>query len=200
MSENKHRDIIDFPTYWRKEPLSKAEWELVNQLMRAHHASVFRQNVSTVVIANTAFGSADYSKAIAAGLMTIGGIHAPLWATMDLLNSENAVEWVEKIVADNRRVPGWGNSFIKEKPDELWMGVDLCLKVSGINSRFIKNIEAITDKLHELGKKIFPNPSAYTAAVALVLGIPPAMAPMLFVTGRLSGWSELIHKQIGGVS
>jgi hypothetical protein len=45
--------------------------------------------------------------------------------------------------------------------------------------------------LHQSGKHLNPNPSAYTAAVAIVVGLPAPLTPYLFIAARLDSWCNL---------
>ena len=62
---------------------------------------------------------------------------------------------------------------------------------------FADKIDAITRYLHEKEKNIFPNPSTYTAACAIILKVPTDVAPYLLILGRLGGWSALALKANG---
>ena len=51
-------------------------------------------------------------------------------------------------------------------------------------------IDAITQYLDRHGKHLFPNPSCYTAAVALALEIPRYAVGEILIRGRLRAWTE----------
>lgn len=162
--------------------------------MEAHHLSAFRQNVSTQVVQLVAAGSNDYTKAISAAISSVGGRHAPLSATMNLLQSVNPDAMVKRLLKDGLLVPGWGSSFNKGEADPLWADVDSILSLNYFD--LYQTIQTITRALHSAGKNIQPNPSTYTSACALALGIPAKVAPFIFITGRLSAWSEIAASQL----
>lgn len=172
-----------YDPFWHPGPLKAEEKNLLDALYIAHQRSVFRDNPSSVTVANAAFGSHDLTKAIAAGLLTIGGKHAPIIETIDFLNQENPQLVVPFYLERNKKVPGWGGAFQKNGPDSAWDEVD-----SLIPKSVGDKIDAITHALHEQSRFIFPNPSAYTAAVAICLGLPAPLAPYLFIAARLSSW------------
>jgi citrate synthase len=177
--------------FWRDEPLSRAEDDLLSALYRAHAASVERNNISSVTAVNVAAGSMSYANAIASAILSTGnGIHAPLELTIQLLTDEDPVAEARRILDEGCKLPGWGNSFIKGGPDPLWGHVDNLLR-DGFNPIW-RTISGITAAASARGKNIHPNPSTYTAAAAIVLRIPPRLSPFLFVMGRLEGWSKLI--------
>jgi citrate synthase len=188
--------------FWRTTQLTDQEQELLTAVFRAHEVSVFRNNISSQTAVNAFAGSGDYIKAIAAAMMTLGVVHAPIAETIDVLETIGRLEEivgatdsadgiVDRHLRNGMLVPGWGNSFIKGRKDDLWLGVDAILakhfpKIYG-------RIEAATQVLHRAGKMVFPNPSAYTAATAIALQVPSPIAPYLFLAPRLNGWSKLIQ-------
>lgn len=180
--------------FWRDTPLSESEVQLLLALRRAHAIAAQRNNASTASLLNAAHGSGDYTKAIAAALMTLGGRHAPIEATMRVLTAAEPEKYVADLLGQGRMVPGWGNSFVKGKPDPDWTEVAHllargCPKLLGV-------IGLVTRTLHEAepAKKVFPNPSCYTAAVALALDIPGVIAPWLFISSRLEAWTATLWK------
>lgn len=154
---------------------------LEQALFKAHHEAVFRDNISSVTVINAMIGSGSYIQAIASAILTLGGLHAPIAQTMRVLSGAALPE----------RIPGWGGSFQKDGPDPLFAPV-----VALLPAQMNRRIDEITGVLHARGKKIWPNPSAYTAAVALVLGIREELAPYLLIKGRLAGWTQLCAKQL----
>ena len=175
--------------FWRETELSEAERDLLEELLAAHHQAVFRGNISSITVGNAMGGSGDYCKAIAAGILTLGAMHAPIAQTMRLLSDEDPVARAGEIINDNLLVPGWGNSFIKGEPDQMWAAVEG--RIEAISAPMMQRIGYVTRYLHGIGKQVYPNPSTYTAAAALILDIPESVAPFLLIMGRLQGWTEL---------
>ena len=161
---------------------------LVTVVYRAHSESACRGNISHKALQLAAVGSGDYLKSICAALMTLGGVHAPLLATYDLLSSLHIVEDVEMMMSEGKRVPGWGNAFVKGSQDPIWQPVHNLL--CDINPELVNQIDAVTSYLHRLGKKIFPNPSCYTAATAILIEMPRDITPSLLLNGRLPAWTD----------
>lgn len=112
--------------------------------------------------------------------MTLGDLHAPVTQCYEFLVSDT--------YPPDGKVPGWGNSFIKGRPDPAWEVVDviLCASFPSIYAR----IKAITQWLHDKGKPIYPNPGCYTAACAIGIGMPSRIASYLFIASRLEKWTE----------
>lgn len=179
--------------FWRKEPLTSPEAELFALVLEAHGASAMRDNISGVVFLNAFSASGRYSNALAAALCTLGGTHGPIEQTYDFLHSPHPAAAVPALLLAKQKVLGWGNSFYRGVPDPLWAKVDKCLadhfpEMSG-------KLEAVTRQLHGAGRMLFPNPSAYTAAAALILRLPRDVSPFLFVSGRLNHWTARLIAQ-----
>lgn len=175
--------------FWRTAALDPNEKTLLQVVLHAHYRSAFRDNLSSSAVKMATLGSGDYTKAIAAALSTLGGAHAPLVQTYQFLTSSDVASATRNGLAAKRRIPGWGNSFHKGEPDPVWTQVEVCLRLHWPD--LAKKLDDVTGVLHAAGKNLFPNPSAFTVLAAIALGIPPHLAPYLFVMGRLQGWSEL---------
>ena len=173
--------------FWRTEPLSGWEELLLKALVAAHHASAFRDNPSSIAVAQAAAGSGQLEKAIAAGLMTIGGRHGPLRESAELLLLDDPAFAAKQIVYRGRKVPGWGGAFQKDAPDPIWSEVKELLSPSQMADK----LNAVTTQLHLLKKPVYPNPSGYTAAVAILIGLPASLTPYLFIASRLTAWTQL---------
>jgi citrate synthase len=175
--------------FWRDAPFTEQEKELIQALGRAHHKSVFRENASTAVMMITADAAKDLGKAIAAAILTTGALHAPIEDTIQFLQEPYPAHLVFHILAENRKVPGWGGNFQKDQIDPIWAEVDHLVREFSPELR--AKLDAVTGRLAESGKPVLPNPSAYTACVAIILKMPPKLAPYLFIAGRLPGWAEI---------
>lgn len=180
--------------WWQPEPLNEAQTGLFHATIKAHAQSAFRENASSVAVVNAADSSGDLVKAIMAGLATLGERHAPIEQTYLFLNQEHPEEMVTHALVANSKVPGWGGTFQKHIPDPFWAEVDRILSIDF--KALHQKISAVTEELHTAGKNIFPNPSAYTAATAMAVGLKAKLASHLFVWGRLSAWSEIAAKYL----
>lgn len=165
-------------------------------LNAAHEASALRHNISHEALILATVGSGSYLQAITAAMMTLGGAHAPLVETCLLLQADHPEDWVAGAVLRGTLVPGWGNGFVKDGPDPFWEELDQTLRDDG--NAYIGKVDAVTTALHAQGKMIYPNPSCYTAVVALTLGLPPAASPYLFLAARLPKWTQEYCRVMGG--
>jgi citrate synthase len=181
--------------FWsNNEELTAPEQRLVDALYAAHAVCVERENCSTMALIQAAGGSRSLTQSYIAALATLGEMHGPVEGTFEILNSPNYTNAATSIIFLHWKHPGWGNSFIKGKIDDAFIPVDQCLEQHF--PRAFAKIREITEILHSRGKLIFPNPAAYTATVALVLGMPRHLAPMLFVQARLEAWTHVFHRTI----
>jgi citrate synthase len=156
--------------------------------MSAHAKSAYRENPSSTAVFLTGRASGDYAKAMASALLTLGALHAPIEATYSLLASESPEIRALDIMMARSKVPGWGNSFVKGRADEMWCEVNSILMDHPIH----KAIDAVQSVMDEKG--IYPNPSCYTAASAIALGIPKRSAAWLFVNSRLAVWTRIFSE------
>jgi citrate synthase len=171
--------------FWRDEPLSSQEVRLLELLREAHTKSAQRDSLSTMAVKLSMAGSDDFTKALPAALMTLGGAHAPVREIYEfLLRGLDFLPYP---------VPGWHTSFAKaDHPGSMdpdWKAVDVHLRM--MNHPLMEKVDTVTKRLHSMGKLIFPNPGCYTAAAAITLGIPPNMASYLFIIGRLDAWARM---------
>jgi citrate synthase len=180
--------------WWRNDPLCPQEEALLKLLFEAHALASFRPNISSVTIVNAAIGSGDLGKAIAAAILTLGGKHAPLEQTYLFLSLEAPAAQVEGLLARGEKVPGWGGSFQKDGVDPIWEPVATALATQC--ATLSQKLDAVTAALHRQGKVIYPNPSAYTAAVCLALGAAPSLSVYFFIFARLDAWANIAFNEL----
>lgn len=182
---------MNWKPFWRDEPLTDSEQALLDNTFSAHAQSAFRTNVSSETALITAAGSGSYTQAIAGAILSTGGHHAPLIETYRLLEDRSTmIKRCWEMLRRGDKVPGWGNSFVKGAKDPLWIVVDELLKIGWPDCT--QNLDEVTRFLHENRKNVFPNPSAYTATVAIALKMPAELCPWLFIRGRLDWWSKIL--------
>ena len=82
-----------------------------------HSRSAARENLSTQAVINSWVGSRDYTKALTGALSTLGGVHAPIVETAEFLQAARMAEdlpaLIDSYLTSGKKIPGWGNSFIK---------------------------------------------------------------------------------------
>lgn len=160
---------------------------LFDAVFEAHHQSVFRDNPSTVAFRLAYQATGSFTNALSAALATLGGLHAPLAQTYDLLSNKSPADAAYRIVKSGGKVPGWGTSF---KDDAIWQPVAEIFREDFPESWYV--LQQVTDVLHGFGKNVEPNPSAFTAMTVIAFGLPKEMAAWLFVSARLDAWAALM--------
>lgn len=179
--------------FWHNnELLSAEEQRLVDRLYEAHAKCVWRDNCSTMALQQAGGGSRSLPNALIAALASMGELHGPVEAAYDVLAEPVPVSSGASQIKHMYRVAGWGNSFIRGRIDDAFLAVDQTIEAHFPCTH--GKLKDITALLHSKGKQVFPNPGAYTAATALILGMPRHLAPMLFIQARTEAWSELFHK------
>ena len=169
--------------------------DLYEAVLDAHACSALRGNISHQALSLAALGSGQYFQSIVAALMTLGGLHAPLAQTYAFLSTPSPADHAEMFLANGLRVPGWGNAFVKGREDPLW---DRCREqIMEQDPGLGQKIEMVTSVLHAHGKRLYPNPSCYTAAAGMILGYDAASVGYLFLQGRLRMWTEEFQRLTG---
>jgi citrate synthase len=172
-------------------PTDRKAQALLADLTEAHRACTLRNNPSTNGVMLAAQASGSYFQSLIAGLAMLGGLHGPLVATYDQLESPDPI-WVRRELACGRKIPGWGSSFVKGMRDPLLQAVHDTL--DGLYPEVMERIALIQGAMDS--RKLFPNPSCYTAATALALGLPRESVGYLVVQARLLPWTNLFQELV----
>ena len=166
-------------------------------VFQAHGRVADRGNLSgEVIMAAFSANGNQFIPALCSGLLTLGGAHGPIPQTQALLEDDDHIQLAEGLINSDVNVPGWGNSFIKGKPDPDWSPPHNFL--GEINPNLFGKLKQITELLHGYDKMVYPNPSAYTACLSIMLGYPAALSSSLFVEARLPAWRERMAKAYKG--
>lgn len=164
--------------------------ELMNLTLTAHAVAAQNNetNVSSMAVKQAAYVGKDFQTAMAAGILTLGNIHAPVTQARHLIFATDN-EGIKQALEEGMRLPGYGNAFHKDEIDPAWEGVDEFLRShwSQVHDR-IHEIAGLIEEVKE--KKLFPNAAAYTAATAQIMNTPWGAEVGLVVAGRLPVWSE----------
>jgi citrate synthase len=182
--------------FWRAKPLAAQQAKLLTLVLAAHAESAHRENISTAVLKNAAVGSGSYIQSVSAALCSLGGVHAPLIQTHYYLAhfSEEQIPELAQHIELGGKVPGWGSSFEKDGPDPIWKPV--ADHIAEHFPEISERLQRITDELHARGKMVWPNPSAWTAATAIIIDLPPQICAWIFIQGRLANWSSLFYNTL----
>jgi len=172
------------------EEFSEEDKNLLEILMRCHaKASVLNNNISTVTFVNAARGSGNIYQSIIAGISCMGGVHAPVLQARDLIfNQDINVEALKEAIEKGFKVPGFGNSFYKDKIDPSFQEFDDAITYTAQHEKLTRHEDVIEEVK---GKKIYPNAAGYTALMADILKLPPGQEVWLVLAPRLASWISI---------
>jgi citrate synthase len=177
--------------FWRNDPLSGEEERLLAAIEGAHRKSAMRVCGSSQAVQIAAGGSGSYESSVAAGILTLGGKHAPIREIYQTLEQPRSV--IETRINAGERVPGWGNSFFRGSPDPDWHAVRFAFLVF---PQMLDHIDFVTSVFHARQKMLYPNAGCYTAAAAKIVGLPAETASYLLISARLPVWTELAQRSL----
>jgi citrate synthase len=155
---------------------------LLNLLVEAHaKAASDNANGSAQVAHIATSGSGDFSKGLIAALATTGGAHAPLAAARKV--------WKYGIPEGVEIVPGFGNSFYKDKIDPAFVPLTTYIR-DQYNSHFQDLVHLKGNVYRYTRKNLQPNAAILTAVVCDILEIPEGMEILVFLLARAPVWAE----------
>lgn len=167
--------------------------KLFEIVSKCHVESTFRHNPSSVAVSLAAKSSGKFGNAVIAAISMLGNPHGPVQEVTEMLSSGDPVAFAKMYIDNRAKVPGWGNGFVKGKPDPAWDKADEHIKKNFPDLSSL--IDKITKLLHDNGKMIFPNPACYTAITAIVNDIPADAASYVFISARLPAWFQIYMKE-----
>jgi hypothetical protein len=151
-----------------------------------HTEMAFRNNASSGVIRAMANLGKPLNDAIAAGLMTLDTIHAPIRSACECFN-HHAIYGVLNASFAGRKVPGFGSSWFRNEPDpvvEAFM-VNLDTETIDLVNTYTKYVQ------DNWRPDLFPNAALATAAFAFQEGIDPITAMAKVINGRIDAWVSI---------
>ena len=160
-----------------------------------HARLAFRQNASSLAVAQMANLGKSFPDAVAAACLTLGAIHAPIEACCRLWNmpDEDCRITINEMATAGKLVPGWGSSFVKDLPDQELQAAHEALPEK-TQQRLIRLTGVVNKSLSRAQEKnvvLFPNLGLYTAIYAELLGMSPITASSLALSGRLGPWLNI---------
>lgn len=166
--------------------------ELLQAVFDAHDmAARNNQNASSAASVNASIGSGQVTNGIASAILTLGDAHGPIgparfvYERFDKLALESAIE-------SGMKIPGFGNSFFKDRIDPAWSRVSELIKSDfpDANAR----INEIYGWLKAMGKNAHPNAALYTAVVCNELHVIHGAESAIFILARTAAWTSLCIK------
>ena len=159
-------------------------------IIEMHHECAMRDNASSNIIKAMAQLGKPFNDAVAAGLLSMGGKHAPVQETQQEFN---AFRFTNKVAEDIDVIPGFGSAWYKGEPDpaiekffnSLPLVCDEGAELIAIVASYTEEVQLVT------GKQLYPNAALATAVGNIAMKQPPFLAPYLVIQGRVSAWADI---------
>jgi citrate synthase len=124
---------------------------------------------------------------------------------MEMVNEVGTKEgvhaWMDKAIAEKRKVPGMGHREYKVKDPRSYLMEEFLQELSEKKGdwhyyEILKEIEKqFREKMEEKGKPLYPNVDFFSGAVYTLMGIPKVLFTPIFAMARVSGWLAHILEQ-----
>lgn len=131
-----------------------------------------------------------------------GGANEKVMAMVEDIDSvDNVRPWLDKALAEKRKVMGMGHRVYKAKDPRAVIMEDFLRILSrkyGDTRKLdvLKEVEKVfREKMEEKGKPIYPNVDFFSGAVYSLLDIPSNLFTPIFAVARASGWLAHILEQ-----
>ena len=158
--------------------------KLITALNDMHAEMAHRNNASSVILRSMAELGKPLNDSIAAALLTLDTIHAPIYSACETWRFRDSVR---KFHFPTKRYAGFGSSWYKGVPDPE---VEKFINI--LPPEMILEVDQLQEDVSELtGKKLFPNAAMATAMAANVLGLTDSVAMSLVIKGRLDVWVSI---------
>lgn len=166
---------------------------LLGEVMQAHScAASINPNASTAAAVNSYLGSRSINQAICSAILATGKVHGPVTDARLLFGSvdfgHDPLTAIDIYLENGAMVPGFGNSFYKDRIDPCWDHVVNTLMVD-----FPEEWEVILQlqrALESRKKLLHPNAALFTGATACIAGFPVGTEPSLFIIPRIGAWVQ----------
>ncbi len=160
---------------------------LLELVMQAHSTAAFvNANTSTVAAVNSYFGSQSISQAICSAILATGKVHGPVTDARMLLDSPHPALYATTLLESGLKVPGFGNSFFKDRQDPAWLPVEFAVRYEFDSAH--EKINVVSEVLRNHGKASIPNAAMWTAVAASECGFPVGTEPSIFIVSRIGSW------------
>ena len=161
--------------------------DIYENFIQMHTEMAFRNNASSSIIRAMAQLGKPLNDAIAAGLMTLDTIHAPIRSACECFNAyEN--DGALNASYCGRKVPGFGSSWYKNESDPV---VEKFL--NELDPDTLHTVTAYTAYVQDMWNRpgLFPNAALATAAFAFQENIDPVTAMSKVILGRIDAWVSI---------
>jgi citrate synthase len=131
-----------------------------------------------------------------------GGANEKVMDMVDAIGSRERVgAWMDKAIAEKRKVPGMGHREYKVKDPRSYVMEEFLKELSekkgdGRLYEILKEVEKqFRERMEEKGKPLYPNVDFFSGAVYTLLGIPKLLFTPIFAMARVAGWLAHVLEQ-----
>jgi citrate synthase len=172
-------------------------------LLHAEHdfnASTFAARVVASTL-STCYCSISSAVGALYGSLHGGANQRVLEMADEIGDKNNVAAWMEKALAQKRKVMGMGHREYKAKDPRANIIQRFLEKLSEKKNDFryyeiLQEVERLfRAKMETAGKPLYPNVDFYSGAVYRLLGIPAILLTPIFAVGRVAGWLAHILEQ-----
>ena len=140
----------------------------------------------------------------------MGALHGSLHGganekVMDMVEEIGSPEkvglWMDKAIAEKRKVPGMGHREYKVKDPRSYVMEEFLREMTEKKGDprlygILKEVEKqFRERMEEKGKPLYPNVDFFSGAVYTLLGIPKILFTPIFAMARVAGWLAHILEQ-----
>lgn len=170
---------------------------LLTEVMQAHACAASNNpNASTAAAVNSYFGSRSINQAICSAILATGTVHGPVTDARLLFETVSSgvgpFRAIDAYADNGSLVPGFGNSFYKDRIDPCWDHVVNALMVDYPKEWGV--ILRLQNALKERKCLLQPNAALFTGAAAAIAGFPVGTEPALFIIPRIGAWVQALLK------
>jgi len=189
----------------RGEEPDPYEGEIMDKCLLLHAEHGFNASTFTARVVASTFSTCYCSISAAIGAL-YGFLHGGAnESVLDMLeeigSADNIDPWLDKALAEKRKVMGMGHRGYKAK-DPRAKVIERYLRElsekkgdSRLMDTLLKLEQGFRARMEEQGKSIYPNVDFFSGAVYSLLGIPKQLFTPIFAVGRAPGWLAHILEQ-----
>lgn len=168
-------------------PISRPNEFILSALFRGHlKAASENENASSSIFRAYKQLGKGTPECLAAAILTTGGSHAPVTHARRILYAPTH-QAIRVLLEMNKPVPGFGNSFYKDRTDPAFDEFVELVKELPAYQKILEVGNLIESRT---GVRLHPNAAAFTACTAEILGLKPRMEFALFAIPRLCAWLQ----------
>jgi len=158
-----------------------------------HEQMAYRDNASSSIIKAMAQLGKPFNDSLAAGLLSIGNVHAPIKQACRLWNNEHWFTEMSMMYLDERRIPGFGSAWYKEEPDPV---VEQFF--NSVPAEYGKQLEQMHEMVEQIkiitDRSLYPNAALATALACDCLKFSPEIGIFHVIQGRMYAWLDIYQK------